>query len=110
MEYISGNIFIRQMCFEKAGYVHEGHSHTFDHTFFPYVGEFELERLREDGTVENTIVVKAAQPFNWVLIKAGVRHRIKALTDGAIGHCIFAHRNPQGEITQVYEGWHEATC
>lgn len=109
MEYVSGNILIRQMCFTTEGYVHEGHEHNFDHTFFPYVGEFEIERLTPDNEIERTVKVSAGKPFNWVLIKAGVRHRVKALTAGAIGHCIFAHRNPQGEVVQVYEGWHEAT-
>ena len=108
MEYASGNIFIREMRFEKVGEVVIGHTHNFDHTTYVARGGLRIERLRDDNSVERTVEKWAGEGFNWVLIKAQCKHRITALTDGAIGHCIYSHRNPQGEIVQEYDGWQKA--
>lgn len=108
MEYVSGNIFIREMGFEKAGDVVAGHTHNFDHTTYIVRGSVRIESLNADGSVKQATVKRAADGHNWVLIKADVLHRITALEDASLGHCIFAHRNPQGEVVQVNEGWVEA--
>lgn len=105
MEYISGNIFIRPMVFEKAGEVVEGHFHNFDHTSYVVRGALRIEALGLDGSVVKSAEKRASDGHNWVLIKATVRHRITALEDRSIGHCIYAHRNPQGDVTQEYDGW-----
>jgi quercetin dioxygenase-like cupin family protein len=105
MEYVSGNIFIREMKFEKAGQSIDGHAHNFDHTTYVAHGALRIERLDNDGNVEKASEVRSSRGYNWTLIKAGVRHRITALEDGTVGHCIYAHRSPQGEIVQVYDGW-----
>ena len=34
------------------------------------------------------------------MVEAGVDHKITCLSDGALAHCIYAHREPHGEITQ----------
>lgn len=108
MEYASGNIFIREMRFESKGDVVGGHKHNFDHTTYVARGGLRIERLAEDDSVEHAVEKWAGEGFNWVLIKAGVKHRITALSEGAIGHCIYSHRNPQGEIVQEYDGWRKA--
>lgn len=136
MEFLSGNIFIREMRFAKAGDVVEGHKHIFDHTTYVYRGKLRIEKLDEAGLVVQSVVKGGGEPMNWALIKAGVRHRITALEDDSIGHCVYSHRVPQalvdhqgkdpefdsllaelcqmaetkfGQIVQVYEGWQEAT-
>jgi len=107
MEYVSGNIFIREMAFLKAGEVIDGHAHNFDHTTYVARGTLKIESLNVDGSVKQSAVKSAKDGHNWVLIKAGVLHRLTALEDGSMGHCIYAHRNPQGEIVQPYDGWME---
>ncbi len=105
MELVLGNVFIRPMVFEKAGNVVEGHAHNFDHVTYVAKGSLKIEKL--DGeTVVAAVVKKASEQYNSVLIKAGVCHRLTALEDGSIGHCIYAHRTAQGtEVVQDYDGW-----
>lgn len=107
MEFISGNIFVREMRFIKAGDVVGGHTHNFDHTTYVIRGCLKIESLNSDDTVKKTVIKKAVEGKNWVLIKAGVKHRITALEDDSMGHCIYSHRNQQGEIVQEYDGWTE---
>lgn len=105
MEYVSGNIFIREMAFEKAGDVVEGHTHNFDHTTYVIRGSLKIESLNEDGSVKASVVKKASMGHNWVLIKADTKHKLTALEDNSMGHCIYSHRNGQGEIQEAYDGW-----
>ena len=64
-----------------------------------------VESLHDDGSTKDATEIDADKGLNWVLIKAGVAHRITALRDGTIGHCIYAHRTPQGDVVQEYTGW-----
>jgi quercetin dioxygenase-like cupin family protein len=105
MEFASGNVFIREMAFAKAGDVVEGHKHNFDHTTYVIRGALLIESLNEDGTVKQSAIKRAVDGRNWVLIKANVSHRLTAQEDNSMGHCIYAHRTPQAEIVQDYDGW-----
>ncbi len=107
MELVSGNVFIREMRFQKAGDVVEGHKHNFAHTTYVARGALRIERLEGDEVVQS-VEKRATDGRNWVLIKAGVCHRITALDDQSIGHCIYAHRNPQGDVVQEYDGWDDS--
>jgi quercetin dioxygenase-like cupin family protein len=107
-EFVSGNIFIREMRFELAGDVVQGHKHNFDHTTYVARGALKVEKLDEQGSVLKSVVKRAGDGYNWVLIQKDDIHRITALEDGSIGHCIYAHRNPQGEIVAEYDGWQPA--
>ena len=108
MEFISGNIFIRPMTFDRVGAVVDGHEHNFDHTTYVVRGAVRIEALADDDTVLRAIEKRASDGYNWALIRAGVKHRITALTDDALAHCIYAHRDPQGEVVQEWEGWEPA--
>ena len=99
MEWVSGNVFIREMHFERQGQEVRGHAHNFDHTTYVTRGGLRFE------TGGQVIEKYARDGANFVLIRAGVEHRITALEDDSMGHCIYAHRDPQGEIVQVYDGW-----
>lgn len=106
MELVSGNIFIRPMTFAGIGSVVEGHVHNFDHTTYVVRGALRFEQLDPvTGEVLKTIDKKASDGHNWVLIRAEMCHRITSLEEDSLGHCIYAHRNPQGEIVQEYDGW-----
>lgn len=105
MEHVLGNVFVRPMAFARAGDVVEGHAHNFAHVTYVARGALRFERLRDDGSVERMVDRRASDGHNYVLIHAGVTHRIIALDDDSLGHCIYAHRNPQGEVVQEFDGW-----
>lgn len=104
-EYVSGNIFIRQMHFPADRPVVDGHEHNFDHTTYIVRGSVLIEQLDEAGNVVRSITKSARDGFNWALIKAGVRHRLTALEPNSLGHCIYSHRNPHGDVVVDYDGW-----
>lgn len=104
-EYTCGNIFIREMIFNKAGDTVQGHTHNFDHTTYVAKGGLRIESLNDDDSVRDSADHYATDGLAWFLIKAEVKHRITALEDGSIGHCIYSHRTPQGEIVQEWTGW-----
>lgn len=104
-EWVSGNILLRPMRFPRAGDSVKGHAHNFDHTTYIVRGAVQIDRLDETGQVADSVIKRAGDTFCWVLIKAGVIHRLTALEDESLGHCIYAHRNPQGEVVAEYDGW-----
>lgn len=100
------NVFIRAMPFRLTGDVVDGHAHNFPHVTYCVRGAILLERLADDSDeVVGAITLRASNGMNWALIPAGVRHRITALEDDSLGHCIYAHRTPQGAVVQEYTGW-----
>jgi hypothetical protein len=111
-EFASGNIYVREMAFEHAGDHVNGHAHNFDHTTYCVRGALLIEHLdaTDSSVVLASTTLRAGEPGAWALIKADALHRITALADGSLGHCIYAHRTPQGEVVQEYTGWHRGTC
>lgn len=107
MEYVSGNIYVRQMRFAKSGDVVDGHAHNFDHTTYVSTGVLLFEALDDRCRVTKRVEKSAG---GHVLITAGVRHRITAKADNSRGECIYAHRTPQGDVVQEYDGWQPAYC
>lgn len=122
MEYVLGNVFIRPMVLDQAGQVVHGHDHNFSHVTYICHGAARFELLdRADvfvpdptdvrkgtwtlGSVLKTVDKRASQKHNFVMIAAGQFHRITALEDGTIGHCIYSHRNPQCDVVAEYDGW-----
>lgn len=104
MEIIAGgNIYIRKGTVPNAGEVVEGHAHNFDHVTLVRRGSFRIEQLDETGNVVRAVDRDAIEGH--VLIKAGVIHRLTALEDNSVYWCIYAHRNPQGEVLENYDGW-----
>lgn len=105
MEFVSGNVYIREMRFDKAGDQVHGHAHNFDHTTYVAAGALRIEELATDGAVFRSVEKRATDGRNWVLIKAGTMHRITSLMDGSLGHCIYSHRSPMGDVVEHYDGW-----
>lgn len=127
MEYACGNIFVRTADPMKAGAIVEGHEHNFDHVTYVPIGAFKVERMIVPESVRAEVLKKIGNPYaNWsdyvglnvvvqatevragevgVLIKAGVVHRLTALEDDSVYHCIYAHRLPQGDVVQRFQGW-----
>ena len=95
MEHALGNIFIRPMELDAVGSTIDGHTHNFDHVTYVVRGAVKFEKLDADGNVLQTIVKRASDGYNYVLIKAEAKHRITSLEANSLAHCVYAHRYPQ---------------
>lgn len=101
MEWISGNIFIRPMKFEKAGEQVEGHTHNFDHTTVLFTGAVHVIATLPNGAV----VERDFEAPSHFLVRKDVKHQIIATKDKTEAWCIYAHRNAQGDVVQEFDGW-----
>ena len=118
MEYISGNRCIRLNHLEKAGDFVDGHTHNFDHTTFVRRGAIYIEATHPDGLVVKRVFTSQEftgdMPTEYsnvvrgsyhALIKAEITHKIVAIVDDTFFDCVYSHRNYQGDVVQVAEGW-----
>lgn len=81
------NLFVKQMEFLKAGDVEQGHAHCYDHLTLLASGSMRITALGQ------TTDFKAP---HHIFIKAGVEHRLEALEDNTVAHCIHALREKDG--------------
>jgi hypothetical protein len=118
IEYTSGhsNIYKRRNLLPHRGDVVHGHEHNFDHDMVVWRGAVRVSVLDNSGRAVLTREITAPGPEypdaypDWLLIKAGVRHEILALTDNVEFWCLYAHRDPQGRVSLEYTGWEPAYC
>lgn len=108
-EFVSGNLYIRQMWFAFAGDEIRGHAHNFDHTTYCVRGAIKIETLDLAFKPIAEQVLRAGAPTNWFLIRKQDRHRISALEDDSLAHCIYSHRDANGGVVQEFEGNYEGT-
>jgi quercetin dioxygenase-like cupin family protein len=101
-EWASGNIYIRDNPLAKAGDKVAGHKHNFDHTSYVVHGSVHVRAVLPDGR----IIERDFYAGQWFLVKKDVEHEITALEDRTLFHCIYSHRNPQGDVVQEHDGWH----
>jgi hypothetical protein len=97
-----GNIWVRQNYMEKAGDTAGGHTHNHDHI-----------TLLTSGSVEVTIEGYEPKTFvapTFIVIRKEHRHHIKALEDGTNWYCVFALRDFDGEVVDVYDDEHDPAC
>lgn len=91
-----GNIWVRQNILEKAGDLHPGHKHHFDHV-----------SLLVSGRVRVTVDGYEPKEFSaptFVVIKKEHNHKFEALTDNVLWYCVFALRDVNGDVTDFYSG------
>lgn len=89
-----GNIWVRQNVLEKAGDTGDGHYHLFDHV-----------SLLAKGTVEVEIEGYPPKQFvspTFIVIKKEYKHKFTAVTDDVLWYCVFAIRDENGELTDIY--------
>ena len=89
-----GNIWVRQNELHNAGDEIQGHKHTFDHV-----------SLLMKGTVEVTVDGFAPTRFTaptFIIIKKEHMHKFKAVTDDCCWFCVFAMRDANGEVVDIY--------
>lgn len=104
-EFVVGNIYVRVNRFDVAGQKVDGHKHNFDHMTDFRRGSFHVKATCSDGRV----IEQDFSEGEFVLIKADVEHEITCTSDGGGEfRCIYAHRDPQGSVTQKYTGWTKA--
>lgn len=84
----AGNVFARQMLFQKVGDVEAEHSHQFDHLTLLAKGSLEV-------TVDGETRTFVAPHMIWIAKDKG--HRLVALEDGTLAFCIHAVRGQDGE-------------
>lgn len=103
-EWISGNLFIRPVRLRDVGSVVVGHEHNFDHTTIVFKGAVHVRAtLPGGGVIERDF----RSPAHF-LVRKDVSHTITALEEDTVFWCVYAHRTPQGEVSQEYDGWMES--
>lgn len=112
MEWVSGSIFIRPMGEDgkglKPGESVPGHTHNFDHTTICFIGNWHIRKWKP-GTDEISFDFEREGPFH-VLIEKDCKHEFTFLGGAPRGHawCVYSHRTPQGEVSEVQTGWYPA--
>lgn len=90
-----GNVWVRQNWLIKAGDTAGGHAHYHDHV-----------SLLVRGSVEVTVNDGEPKTFTaptYIVIKKQHRHRIVALEDDTVFYCVFAMRDIDGNVVDIYQ-------
>ena len=94
-----GNIWVRQNVLELAGEFHEGHEHKFDHVTLLVSGKVSVQ-IGEAEPKEFT-----APTF--IVIRKQHNHKITAMADGTVYYCVFALRDIDGEVMEIFGPHHD---
>ena len=93
-----GNIWVRQNVLE-ANEAFNGHEHKFDHVTLLTSGKVSVQ-IKDNPPKEFT-----APTF--IVIRKDQRHKITALENGAVYYCVFALRDLNGEVMEVFGDQHD---
>jgi hypothetical protein len=91
-----GNIWVRQNSLPKKGEYVEGHKHHFDHVSMLISGKVKVE-------VEGFEPTEFTAP-TFIVIKKEHQHKFTALEDNSAWFCVFALRDVDGNVTDIYSG------
>jgi hypothetical protein len=92
-----GNIWVRSHYLLKKGDNNGGgHKHHFDHVTLLAKGSVEVEI---EGYEPKTF-----KGPTFIVIKKEHKHKFTALEDDTIYYCVFALRDVDGEVTDIYSG------
>lgn len=91
-----GNIWVRQNYLPTAGEFSPGHFHYFDHVSLLAKGKVRVE-------VEGFEPKEFTAP-TFIVIKKEHKHKFTALEDDTLWYCVFALRDVNGEVTDIYDG------
>lgn len=94
-----GNIWVRSHLLKKAGDTNGGqggggHYHAFDHVTLLIKGSVKVEVAGYEPTV-----YKAP---TFIIIKKDKKHRVTALEDNTVYYCVFALRDINGDVSDIY--------
>ena len=96
-----GNIWVRQHKLMKMYDVAQGHTHQFDHVTMLASGKV---RVDVQDTITKEKRFKEFQAPTFMIIRKDHIHKITALTDDVQYYCVFALRDIDGDVTDVYSG------
>lgn len=101
---ISGPIAHRTFTLGKKCETDQQHEHKYDHLTLVTRGRIKVfYEYEENGkTIKGESGEYGEDEF--VTMKAGARHTVKALVDNTKYKCIFSHRDLDGIIIQSYNG------
>lgn len=91
-----GNIWVRQNILLKAGDFTQGHKHHFDHVSMLISGKVQVE---VDGFEPTEFTAPT-----FIVIKKELQHKFTALEDNSAWFCVFALRDVDGNVTDIYSG------
>jgi hypothetical protein len=91
-----GNIWIRQNFIQRAGEFSPGHTHNFDHVSLLVSGSVRVE---VDGYEPKEFVAPT-----FIMVKKDYKHKFTALEDNTLWYCVFALRDVDGEVSDIYDG------
>lgn len=94
-----GNIWVRSHQLIKEGDAHDGHTHHFDHVTMLVSGKV---RVDVEDIIKNEKRSKEFEGPTFIIIRKEHKHKITALTDNVIYYCVFALRNIDGDVTDIY--------
>jgi len=89
-----GNIWVRQNVLSKAGDTFGGHKHEFDHVSLLTKGKV---KVIVEGHPEKEFVAPT-----FIVIRKEYEHEFIALEDDTNWYCVFALRDLDGNITDIY--------
>jgi hypothetical protein len=97
-----GNIWVRSHLLEKKGDKNAGgHLHPFDHVTMLINGSVLVETSNPETGEERS---KEFTGPTFIIVRKNFKHKITALTDNVQYYCVFALRDIDGEVTDVYSG------
>lgn len=92
-----GNIWVRSHYFLKKGDTNGGgHKHHFDHITLLTSGSVQVDI---EGYEPKTFTAPT-----FIVIKKEHQHKFTALEDNTIYYCVFALRDVDGNVTDIYSG------
>jgi hypothetical protein len=98
-----GNIWVRSHTFAKVGDTNgEGHKHNFDHVTLLAVGSVLVE-------IEGHEPKRFDAP-TFIVIDKNKAHKFTSLTDNVVYYCVFAVRDINGEVTDIYGDSNSPYC
>jgi hypothetical protein len=97
-----GNIWVRQNVLELAGEAHDGHEHKFDHVTLLVSGRVSVEL---EGSEAKEFVAPT-----FIVIRNEHQQKITALEDGTVYYCVFALRDLDGDVMEVFGSQHDPEC
>lgn len=90
-----GNIWIRQNYLAKVGDSTGGHMHYHDHVSLLVRGSVSVQ--------VTDLPVKEFHAPTYIVIKKNHKHKITALEDKTVFYCLFAMRDIDGNVVDIYQ-------
>jgi hypothetical protein len=115
-EYVVGHEFVREPDgLLPEGAVVETHTHNHHHNTHLTRGLWEVHRYQpiigsaEPAWVELPVIqVQGGGPRSIVPIPANMKHKFVLLKGWGFYRCVFAHRDPEGALAEVFHGYEDA--